>query len=209
MHLVNENDPYILDPKTFERKYEQVVDTIRQAANTSAVSISKMQPPMDDKNTKNNLSTNFKVFYRFDPLHFSQKYFYPIKIYSKLRSVKLMLSPIQATTKNNRDKQISYLQGNSVPPSKPAFLGNSENNTMNENEVPAIALPLTDLEVENHNQGIEQENHQDLPSSNPGLQNDNTVQVTNDNVALNDQSDVATNTIGGIFTFNILLSSGV
>ena len=70
MHLVNENDPYILDPKTFERKYEQVVDTIRQAANTSAVSISKMQPPMDDKNTKNNGATNFRVFHRFDPLRF-------------------------------------------------------------------------------------------------------------------------------------------
>ena len=37
---------------------------------------------------------------------------------------------------------------------------------MNENDEPAVALPLTDPEVENKNQGIEQENHQDLPSSN-------------------------------------------
>ena len=103
-----------------------------------------------------------------------------------------MLSPIQATTKNIRDKQISYLQGNSVLPSEPAFLGNSENNVRNENEEPAVALPLTDPEVENQNQDIEQENHQDLPVSTPSLQNDNAVQVKNDNLALNEQSDVAT-----------------
>ena len=105
-----------------------------------------------------------------------------------------MFSPIQATTKNNRDKQISYLQGNSVLPSKPAFLGNSENNTTNENDEPAVALPLTGPEVEIQNQGLDQENHKDLPSSNTILQNDNAVQVKND-----DQSDVATNGIAAIF----------
>ena len=68
MRLVNKNDPYILDPKTFERKYEQVAETLRQAANKSAVSISK--PSMDDKDSKNNGATNFKVFYRFNPLRF-------------------------------------------------------------------------------------------------------------------------------------------
>ena len=118
-----------------------------------------------------------------------------------------MLSPIQATTKSNRDKPISYLQGNSVLPSKPAFLGNSENNVRNENEEPAVALPLTDPEVENQNQDIEQENHQDLPVSTPSLQNDNAVQVKNDNLALNEQSDVATAGNGGIFTFNFLILS--
>ena len=70
MHLVNENDPYLLEANTFQRKYEKVADTIRQAANTSAVSISKVQPPMDDKNTMNNAATNFKVFYRVDSLRF-------------------------------------------------------------------------------------------------------------------------------------------
>ena len=117
-----------------------------------------------------------------------------------------MLSPIKATTKNNRDKQISYLQGNSVPPSKPAFLSNSENKTTDEGIEPAVALPLTEPEAESQNTGLEQENHQDIPESNPSLENDNAIQVKNDNLASNDQPDVATNAIGGICTFKILLS---
>ena len=100
-----------------------------------------------------------------------------------------MLPPIQGTTKSNRDKQISYLQGNSVLPSKPAFLGHSKNNTINEIEAPAVALPLTDPEGESQNTGLEQENHQDLPSPNPSLQNDNAVQEKKGNIALNVQSD--------------------
>ena len=80
---------------------------------------------------------------------------------------------------------------------------------MNENEEPAVALPLTDPEVENQNHDLEQENHQVLPLSNPSVQNENTVQVKNDNVALDDQSDVAENGIGGIFTFNIPLSCSI
>ena len=71
---------------------------------------------------------------------------------------------------------------------------------MNENDQPAVALPLTDPEVDNQKQGLGQENHQD-PSI---VQNDNTDQVKNDDVASNDQSHVATKGIGGIFTFNIL-----
>ena len=59
---------------------------------------------------------------------------------------------------------------------------------MNENEEPAVALPLTDPEAENKNE----ENQQDLPLSNPDLQNNNTVQVKKGNIALNDQWDVAT-----------------
>ena len=70
MKLVNKNDPYLLEANTFQRKYEKVADTIRQAANTSAVSISKVQPPMDDKDTKNNGASSLKVFYRFDILRF-------------------------------------------------------------------------------------------------------------------------------------------
>ena len=66
---------------------------------------------------------------------------------------------------------------------------------------------MTDPEVENQNQDIEQENHQDLPVSTPSLQNDNAVQVKNDNLALNEQSDVATAGNGGIFTFNFLILS--
>ena len=54
---------------------------------------------------------------------------------------------------------------------------------MNENEEPAVALPLTDPEVENKNE----ENQQDLPLSNPDLQNNNTLQVKKGNIALNDQ----------------------
>ena len=80
---------------------------------------------------------------------------------------------------------------------------------MNDNEDPAVALPLTEPEVENQDQDLDQEHKQDLPLSNPRLQNDNTVQVKNDNVALDDQSDVAENGIGGIFTFNILLSCSI
>ena len=80
---------------------------------------------------------------------------------------------------------------------------------MNENEDPAVALPLTEPEVENRDQDLEQEHKQDLPLSNARLQNDNTVQVKNDNVALDDQSDFAANGIGGIFTFNILLSCSI
>ena len=67
MGLVNENDPYILDPKTFERKYEQVAEALIKAANTSAVSLSKVQPSMDDENTR---AESLKVFYRYDPLSF-------------------------------------------------------------------------------------------------------------------------------------------
>ena len=70
MGLVDEKDPYILTPKTFERKYEQVAETLRQAANKSAVSLSKLQPSMDDENTKSNGATSLKVFYRFNYLRF-------------------------------------------------------------------------------------------------------------------------------------------
>ena len=80
---------------------------------------------------------------------------------------------------------------------------------MNENDEPAVALPLTYPEAENENQGIDQENQQVLPLSNPGVENDNTVHVTNDNVALNDESDVATKGNGGIFTFNIVILSSL
>ena len=59
---------------------------------------------------------------------------------------------------------------------------------MYENDEPAVALPLIDPEVENQNQ----ENQQDLPLSNHSLQDDPTVQVNKGNIALNDQSDVAT-----------------
>ena len=59
---------------------------------------------------------------------------------------------------------------------------------MNENDEPAVALPLTDPEVENKNQ----ESQQDLPLSNLSEQNYNAVQVKKGNIALNDQCDVAT-----------------
>ena len=70
MGLVNENDPYLLEANTFQRKYEKVADSLRQAANTSAMSLSKVQTSMDDKNNKNNGATSLKVFYRFDILCF-------------------------------------------------------------------------------------------------------------------------------------------
>ena len=75
MGLVNKKDPYILNPKTFERKYEQVAETLRQAANKSAVSLSELQPSMDDENTKINGATSLKVFYRFNHLRFYSKTF--------------------------------------------------------------------------------------------------------------------------------------
>ena len=70
MHLVNANDPYLLEANTFQRKYEKVADTIRQAANTSAVSLSEVLPSIDYRATNNSGATIFKVFYDFDYLCF-------------------------------------------------------------------------------------------------------------------------------------------
>ena len=90
MHLVNENDPYLLGAKTFERKYKQVADTLIQAANTSAVSLSEVLPPMGDKDTNNSGAASLKVIYNFDFLHFWSNIFYGCK----LRRFKWILSPI-------------------------------------------------------------------------------------------------------------------
>ena len=70
MHLVNQQDPYLLGAKTFERKYEQVADIVRQAADTSAVSLSKVLPSVDDKGTNISGAASFKVIYHFDSLRF-------------------------------------------------------------------------------------------------------------------------------------------
>ena len=70
MKLVNKNDPYLLEANTFQRKYEKVADTIRQAANTSAVSLSEVLPSIDYRATNNSGATIFKVFYDFDYLCF-------------------------------------------------------------------------------------------------------------------------------------------
>ena len=70
MSLVNENDPYLLEANTFQRKYEKVVDTLSQAANKSAVSLSEVLPSMDDRGTNDSGATSLKVFYHFDSLCF-------------------------------------------------------------------------------------------------------------------------------------------